>query len=444
MNSLPKRILPACLLILFSTFSLSLQADALSDKKKVEREIKKISTEIGKKKEESSYLNSQVSKLEQELGELTRQQHETEKKIEAAQARIRDADIEKTELNDKLKLQQTALAQQLQAMHTAGEQSHLRLLLLQDKPADISRNIQYFNILNKHRAKKIKEINETSSKLEAVTKLAAQERTELKGLDEQLALQKQEVEKKLVSREQALKAVNSELSSKEKRFRQLKDQENALQKEIDRITRAAEQRRRAANAQREAEAARRTEAQRQEAARLTEQKRRQQQTQAAAQKPQPAPAAPQAAKPVVKATGKQVTTTKTPNQPFSRMRGKLSWPVNGRVLYNYGSRRNEKQHWKGIVIEAPGGASVKSIAPGTVVFAGWMEGYGHLIIIEHDRNYLSLYGYNRAVFKRVGQRVNANESIAAVGNSSGQARNALYFEIRKNSAPQNPASWLRK
>ena len=429
MNSLPERILPACLLIFFSTFLLSpaLQADALTDKKKVEREIKKISTEIGKKKEESSYLNSQVTKLEKELGELTRQQHDTEQKIEATQLRIHDADIEKTELNDKLKLQQTALAQQLQAMHTAGEQSHLRLLLLQDKPADISRNIQYFNILNKHRAKKIKEINETSSKLDAVTQLAAKERTELKGLNEQLAVQKQEVEKKLVSREQALKVVNSELSSKEKRFRQLKDQENALQKEIDRITRAAEKRRQASNAQREAEKA-------------AEQNRRQQQTQAQTQKARPA----QQQKPVTQATGKQVTTTKTANQPFSRMRGKLSWPVSGRVLYNYGSRRNEKQLWKGIVIEAPGGASVKSIAPGTVVFAGWMEGYGHLIIIEHDRNYLSLYGYNRAVFKRVGQRVNANESIAAVGNSSGQARNALYFEIRKNSAPQNPASWLRK
>lgn len=375
-----------------------------------------------------------MTKLEKELGELTSQLHSTEKKIEAAQARLRDADIKKTELNDQLKQQQIALAQQLQAMHTAGEQSHLRLLLLQDKPADISRNIQYFNILNKHRTKKINEINETTSKLEAVTELAAKERSELRGLNEELAVQKQEVEKKLSSREQALQVVNSDLSSKEKRFQKLKNQEAALQKEIDRIARAAEQKRQAAIA-------------RQEAARKSAEQKRAQANQPAKPAPQRSQPARQAAKPPPKAaqpTGKQVTTTQTANKAFSTMRGKLSWPVNGRVISNYGSRRNEKQLWKGIVIEAPGGSKVTAIAPGTVVFAGWMEGYGHLIIIEHDRNYLSLYGYNRAVFKRVGQRVRANETIAAVGNSSGQSRNALYFEIRRNSAPQNPARWLRK
>lgn len=436
MNGQSKWMMPAFLLILFSTFSVTavVQADVRTDKQKVERELNRLNTQIGKQKKESNYLNSLVTKLEKELGELSSRQHSTEKKIAAAEERLRNADIEKTALNDRLKQQQIALAQQLQAMHTAGEQSHLRLLLLQDKPADISRNIQYFNILNQHRAKKINEINETSSKLETITKQAANERTELRGLNEKLAVQKQEVEKKLASREQALKVVDTDLNSKEKRYQKLKQQEARLQQEIDRIARAAAQQRQAAAAKQEA--ARKNAAQ------------TQQRQQAQAQNKQPARQAArpatQPAKPAPKPTGKAVKTTPTANIAFSKMRGKLSWPVNGRVVNNYGSRRNEKQRWKGIVIAAPGGAKVNAIAPGKVVFAGWMEGYGHLIIIEHDRNYLSLYGYNRAVFKRVGQRVRANETIAAVGNSSGQTRNALYFEIRRNSAPQNPARWLRK
>ncbi len=428
-----------CLLTFFGALLLPVsgQADVRNDKKEVERAVKKLSGEIDKKKKESGYLNSQVTKLEKELGGLTSQYHTTEKKIIDAQKRLSKADIERTELNDQLKQQQGALAQQLQAMHTAGEQSHLRLLLMQDNPADISRNIEYFNILNRHRTKKIQQLNKTSKKLEAVTELAAKERTKLRGLNEKLSIQKSAVEKKLATREQALRQVRRDLSGKEKRLNKLKNQEAALQQKINRITQAANKKRedaaaKIANAAKAAEAKRAAEQRRQQAARTPA---------------QPAPAKKPVVKKAVakapKATGKQVTTTRTANKAFSKMRGKLSWPVSGRVIHKYASRRNEKQRWKGIVITAPGGAKVNAIAPGKVAFAGWMEGYGHLIIIEHDRNYMSLYGYNRAVFKRAGQTVRANETIAAVGNSSGQSQNGLYFEIRHKTVPQNPARWLQ-
>lgn len=400
------------------------QADVRNDKQKVEKAMKQLSSQIDKKKQESGYLNSQVTKLEKELGKLTSQYHATEQKIKDAQKRLSKADIERTELNDELKKQQGALAQQLQAMHTAGEQSHLRLLLLQDNPADISRNIEYFNILNRHRTKKIKQLNETSEKLEAVTELAAKERVKLKGLNEKLSVQKAGVEK-LATRAAALNAVNRDLSSKEKRLSKLKSQEAKLQQEINRITQAANKKRRDEAARKQA-VKRDAELKRQQASANTNKPATKT---AVAKKPQPA--------------GQTVTARRTPNKAFSKMRGKLSWPVSGRVIHKYSSRRNEKQRWKGIVITAPGGAKVKAIAPGKVVFAGWMEGYGHLIIIEHDRNYMSLYGYNRAVFKRKGQTVRANETIAAVGNSSGQSQNALYFEIRHRTVPQNPARWLQ-
>ena len=64
-------------------------------------------------------------------------------------------------------------------------------------------------------------------------------------------------------------------------------------------------------------------------------------------------------------------------------------------------------------------------------------------IIQHNKNYLSLYGYNRSVYKKEGSRVQANEVIAAVGNSGGQSQNALYFEIRKGQTPQNPSRWCK-
>ncbi|MEZ5477258.1 MAG: peptidoglycan DD-metalloendopeptidase family protein [Thiolinea sp.] len=399
-------------------------ADTASDKRKVQREIKQLNQQIDQKEAESDSLSSQVTKLEKELGELTRQQHSTEQKIKDAQLRIASADNRTEELNQELQQQQAALAQQLQAMHTAGEQSHLRLLLLQDNPSDISRSIEYFNYLNRYRSKKIKQIGTTRDELETVKAAAKKERLDLKQLQDQLVGQKQAVGQKLDSRADALKLVQSDLSGKQRRLQKLKTQEENLQKEIDRLARIAEQKRQA----REAEARAREQA-----------KQREQQRVAASRSPQTSKTQP--ATPSTPA--RTVTTSRTPNKPFSTLRGKMSWPVSGKVIHTYGSRKNEKQNWKGMVITAAGGTAVKAVAQGKVVFADWMNGYGHLIILEHDGGYISLYGYNRAVFKRVGQYVRANETIAAVGNSSGQAQNALYFEIRRKTVPQNPARWLR-
>jgi septal ring factor EnvC (AmiA/AmiB activator) len=113
------------------------------------------------------------------------------------------------------------------------------------------------------------------------------------------------------------------------------------------------------------------------------------------------------------------------------------------MIHRYGSIRNAKQRWRGVVIAAPGGRKVRAVARGKIEFAGRLNGYGYLIIIRHDKSYRSLYAYNRAIYKKTGQTVNAGEVIAAVGNSGGQAQNALYFEIRRGTRLQNPSRWCR-
>ncbi len=413
----------ACLtvLLLFATIGSiePLAANTQSDQRKVRKAIKQLNQQIKQKKQESSSIESQISKLEKELGTLSSKQYATEKKIRAAQQRLLATSAEKSRLHKERKRHQNALAQQLQAMHTAGEQSHLRLLLLQDNPSDISRNLQYFDYLNRYRSSKITAISRTNKQLETTRLAARTERIELKKLGQELEQQEEQVRQKLTARAKALASVKSDLGSQRKRLNKLVSQEKALQKQIDRIAQRAAKKRAAIAAQKR----------KQQQQRAAANQQRQQQQRPAARQQQP--------------SGRQVTTSRTPNKPFSRLRGKLSWPVSGRVIHRYHSRRNEKQRWRGIVIAAPGGAKVRAVAEGRVVFAGWMNGYGHLIMVEHDRNYMSLYGYNRAVFKRPGQRVKANEVIASVGNSSGQSRNALYFEIRHKTTPQNPARWLR-
>ena len=90
------------------------------------------------------------------------------------------------------------------------------------------------------------------------------------------------------------------------------------------------------------------------------------------------------------------------------------------------------------------GTAVNVIASGRVIYSDWLRGFGLLIIIDHGDGYLSLYGRNQSLLEEEGQWVSSNEPISIVGVSGGFNKTALYFEIRKNSKPQNPASWLSK
>ncbi|MFA0077642.1 murein hydrolase activator EnvC [Vibrio artabrorum] len=127
---------------------------------------------------------------------------------------------------------------------------------------------------------------------------------------------------------------------------------------------------------------------------------------------------------------------------LAKRKGKLPWPIKGRVLHSYGSRQTGQINWKGIVISAQYGQQVKSVYSGTVVFAEYLRGYGLVVLLDHGKGDMTLYGFNQALLKKEGDKVKAGEAIALAGDTGGQTRPSLYFEIRRNSRAQNPKSWL--
>jgi septal ring factor EnvC (AmiA/AmiB activator) len=131
-------------------------------------------------------------------------------------------------------------------------------------------------------------------------------------------------------------------------------------------------------------------------------------------------------------------------EPFAKLRGKLAWPVAGRVAARYGETRAGGLKWEGMLLTAERGAVVRSIYHGRVIYADWLAGLGLLVIVDHGGGYMSLYGHNDALFRRVGERVTAGDSIAAVGDSGGRPRPELYFEIRRNAQPLDPRPWFQK
>ena len=127
--------------------------------------------------------------------------------------------------------------------------------------------------------------------------------------------------------------------------------------------------------------------------------------------------------------------------PFSKLAGELPWPVPGQVLSSFNSSREGALRWEGVVLAAEEGTPVRAIHPGRVVFADWMRGYGLLTIVDHGGGYLTLYGYNQSLLRDVGEWVAVGDTLALAGQSGGNNRSALYFEIRNRGKVVNPTRW---
>ncbi len=135
----------------------------------------------------------------------------------------------------------------------------------------------------------------------------------------------------------------------------------------------------------------------------------------------------------------------TSEQPFSEYRGRLTWPVAGTLLSDFGQPRVGGQlKWNGVVLAAPRGREVRSVYHGRVLFADWLAGMGLLVIVDHGEGYMTLYGYNETILKNAGDWVAPGDVIATVGDSGGQAQAGLYFEIRRGTQPLNPRRWVTR
>lgn len=136
--------------------------------------------------------------------------------------------------------------------------------------------------------------------------------------------------------------------------------------------------------------------------------------------------------------------TQAPAGAFASAKGKLPWPVEGRVQHGFGERRaGGHLQWHGLFIAAKEGAPVTAVHPGRVAFADWLRGFGLLTIVDHGAGYMSLYAHADVIYKQVGDWVEGGEIIATAGRSGGQTDPGLYFEVRSKGTPINPRGWLR-
>jgi len=130
------------------------------------------------------------------------------------------------------------------------------------------------------------------------------------------------------------------------------------------------------------------------------------------------------------------------NSAFAQLRGKLAWPVSGKLLAHFGETRAGGVKWDGVLVATERGAPVRAVSRGRVIYADWLPGLGLLTIVDHGNGYMSLYGHNERLYKAVGEHVEAGDAIASSGDSGGSTRPELYFEIRKGGKPVDPRPWF--
>jgi len=397
-------------LLILMAFSASAE-NTQQKQSKLQKKINSASATLKNSRAVSKKLRKSVIIAEDKLNKLSRDLHQTEQKINSLTTKLNKSNAKKKKLQKQTNAQQQALAQQMQALYTSGKQSHLRLLLKQDDPSDISRTVKYFEYMNKHRLKRIKKIKKRLNKIKVVQEQIAKDTKTLQALQIEQGNKKIALKSAVKEKNKLLKKQSKIVNSQAQMLSKLKKDESRLRGVLQRL----------ANKQKQEEKAAKIKAQRKkEAIKL-------------------------AAKTGKKVKPEPISAKRhfVSNKPFSSLRGKLSWPVRGKLTHRYGSARNSKINWNGVIITAAAGTKVHAVARGKVEFSGRLNGYGYVIIIRHDKSYRSLYAFNRSVYKKVGQIVKQGDVIAAVGSSGRLTNPGLYFEISRGSRHQNPARWCR-
>ena len=125
------------------------------------------------------------------------------------------------------------------------------------------------------------------------------------------------------------------------------------------------------------------------------------------------------------------------------LKGNMRWPVDGRVLRRFGQNRQDGfGDWQGLVISATDGSEVRAVQAGKVAYAGYLLGYGLVIVIAHNDGHATIYGHNQSLKVETGQAVLARQVIAIAGNTGSLDVTALYFGVTRNGKSVNPSSWL--
>ncbi|WP_425501730.1 murein hydrolase activator EnvC family protein [Pseudoxanthomonas koreensis] len=403
-------------LVLASGIAAAAYAQAPSQKateqqlRQARGELQQIARERRRLEGQRGDAAQRLRSADEQLGRSSRELAETEAALQREAEALAALQRQRGQMQRDLGQRRERLAALLRSAYMTGAQAPLKLLLAQDRVADAQRALAYYRYAQREQ---VRQVSELSTALEA---LAATE-MEITTRTAQLLALKEEQQQKQAALKRARGERASVVAELDARYQDRQAREKALGQDVKSLERLLANLRAAAA---------RAEAERRAAAARAAQERKEQTNSGRT------PATPAKVPPRVASAA-----------PAPKVGG-LGWPASGDLLARYGGKLPDGRTSAGVLIGAANGSQVSAVADGTVVFSEWMTGYGLILIIDHGNGYMSLYAHNESLLRDAGDRVRRGEAVARVGSSGGHGRPALYFELRRNGQPVDPATWLQR
>ena len=326
-----------------------------------------------------------ISNSNRTLAALAQQRRETNHTLQQLQQQTQ-------RLQSGMRSQQGLLGKLLYQQYLGGQQEYLKLLLNNQTPDQVAREMHYYEYIARSRATWINTLRGNLAQLDAVAVQTRQREKEIADLQAQEKTQQQTLEKEKGARQQVLNRYAKQLKQQRHEIGRLQRDENRLAQLVKKLAQLLAQ---------------------------TKDKKR--------------------------FSNDQLPDDRFDGKPFHQLKGKLVLPVTGVVAHKFGSTRPDSTLlWKGLLLRTARGQAVKAVAAGRVIFADWLRGFGNLLIIDHGQGYMSLYGNNETLYKQVGDVLRGGDTVAAVGNSGGNEDSGLYFELRHQGNPLDPMKWIAR
>lgn len=353
--------------------------DTQKQLEQLETEITQISAEISSATNRQDNLLKQLREAEVDLGALSRDVSQNKAEMTAEQAALSALEADRSEQQAALDKQRGRIAQEIRGAWKMGRQGQLKILLNQEDPHAMARSLAYYRYLLTARNTLLQDYREALRELQILQGRIDVSLTKLEQRGRTLQKQQAEVTAAQAQRKKAVQALAQSISGKNAKLETKRQDRKQLEELLSAIREA-------------------------------------------------------------------VTELAIPEnyEAFQSARGNMVWPVTGKTRNRFNQPRNQgKMRWQGVTIPAQQGTVVRAIHQGRVVYADWLRGSGLLLIIDHGEGYMSLYAHNESLTRNVGEWVSAGSPVSTVGNSGGAEEHGLYFEVRHEGKPVDPAKWCK-
>lgn len=345
---------------------------------KLRAEISRLQAQEAAELKRKHRVQAQLADLEKKIADTNQAVRSLDGRIHTLEQRRQDLKIKIRDTRAKADSARKELGAALRAAFILGREPELKLALNGDDPAKVARLLGYYGYYSRARAAHLMELTKTVRQYQSLQQQLAATAADLSQSKQAREASLAELRKTRRARQDVIARLDRDIASKHDRAEELNRAAGRLAKLVDSVNRDLA----------------------------------------------------------------DVPSGMLDNVDFAKLRGRLPWPVAGRLVSRYGSSRAAGDlTWEAVRIAAPLGTAIHAIAYGRVAYAGWLPYYGLVLMIDHGSGYLTVYGHSETIYKQVGDWVKPGDLVASVGTSGGQDKPTLYFQIRYKGRTLDPQHW---